>query len=222
MKQQIIDLSYALDTTTPPFPGDPPVEIHVQATIPADHPPGTPAGSLNVSRLHTGLHVGTHMDAAFHFYNQGRTIDQVALARTVGPALLINLDEKAPKAEITPEELLPYQAAIMQTRRIVLNTGWASHWGQADYFTAFPVISAAAAQLLVAWGVTLVGIDTPSVDTYPYPVHFALLGNDILIVENLTNLTHIQQAQFEFIAVPLKITARDASPVRALAIVNDG
>lgn len=221
MKQAIIDLSYALDATTPPFPGDPPVEVYVQAKIPADHPPGTPAGSLNVGRLLTGLHVGTHMDAPFHFYNQGRTIDQVALARTVGPALLINLGEKAPKAEITPEELWPHQAAITQTRRILLNTGWASHWGQADYFTDFLVISAAAAQLLVAWGVTLVGIDTPSVDSYPYPVHFALLGNDILIVENLTNLTRIQQARVEFIAVPLKITARDASPVRVLAIVNE-
>ncbi|CAN5629630.1 cyclase family protein [soil metagenome] len=221
MKQQIIDLSYALDAATPPFPGDPPVEIEVQAAIPADHPPGTPAGSLNVGRLHTGLHVGTHMDAPFHFYHAGRTIDQVALVHFVGPALLINLARKAAKAEIAPAELLPYQAAIIKTRRIILNTGWASHWGQADYFTDYPVISATTAQLLVSWGVTLVGIDTPSVDVYPYPVHFALLGNDILIVENLTNLDRIQPAQFEFIAVPLKITARDASPVRALAIVKE-
>ena len=221
MTQQIIDLSYPLDATTPPFPGDPPVEIQIQAAIPADHPSGTPAGSLNVSRLHTGLHVGTHMDAPFHFYNQGHTIEHAPLTRCVGPAVLIDLGHKAAKAEITPEELLPHQALISRTRRIILSTGWANHWGQADYFTDFPVISAAAAQLLVRWGVTLVGIDTPSVDTYPYPVHFALLGNSILIVENLTNLDRIQQTQFEFIALPLKITARDASPVRAVAIVNE-
>ena len=218
MKQSIIDLSYPLDAATPPFPGDPPAEIVVQATIPAEHPIGVP-GAMNVSRLHTGLHVGTHMDAPFHFYRGGRTIDQVLLTQAVGPAVLVNLGRKAAKAEITVEELLPHEAAITQTRRLILNTGWASHWGQPDYFTDFPVISAAAAQLLVDWGVILVGIDTPSVDTHPYPVHFALLGNDRLIVENLTNLDHIQQTLFQFIALPLKITARDASPVRAVAIL---
>jgi kynurenine formamidase len=220
MSQQIIDLSYALDTATPPFPGDPAVEIAIQASIPADHPTGAP-GAINISRLHTGLHVGTHMDAPFHFYNDGRTIDQAPLACGLGPALLVKLDPKAAKSEITPAELLPHRQAIAHLRRIVFNTGWASHWGQADYFTDFPVITAGAAQLLVAWGVTLVGIDTPSVDTYPYPVHFVLLGNDILIVENLTNLDCISRTQFQFIALPLKITGRDASPVRAIGIIDD-
>lgn len=219
MSQQIIDLSYPLDAATPPFPGNPPVEIVVQATIPAEHPVGV-AGAMNVSRLHTGLHVGTHLDAPFHFYQEGATIDQIDLADAIGPAVLVNLGQKAAKAEITPEELLPHQQAIIQVRRLVLNTGWASHWGQADYFTDFPVISAATAQLLVSWGVSLVGIDTPSVDTYPYPAHFALLGNHTLIVENLTNLDAIQQTLFQFIALPLKITARDASPVRAVAVLN--
>jgi len=218
--QTIIDLSYPLDAATPPFPGDPPVEIAIQASIPADHPTGAP-GAMNVSQITTGVHVGTHMDAPFHFYNQGRTIDQVSLACGVGPALLINLAHKAAKAEIAPEELLSHREAITHLQRIIFNTGWASHWGQADYFTDFPVISAAVAQLLVAWGVTLVGIDTPSVDRHPYPVHFALLGNDVLIVENLTNLDRIRQTRFQFIALPLKLTGRDASPVRAVAIVDE-
>jgi kynurenine formamidase len=218
--QTIIDLSYPLDAATPPFPGDLPVEVAIQMSIPADHPAGAP-GAMNVSRITTGVHVGTHMDAPFHFYHQGRTIDQAPLAHTMGPALLVNLVPKTAKAEITPEELLPHRAAIARTKRIIFHTGWAAHWGQADYFTDFPVISIAAAQLLVSWGVTLVGIDTPSVDTYPHPVHFALLGSDMLIVENLTNLDSIQQTLFQFIALPLKITARDASPVRAVAIVDE-
>jgi arylformamidase len=220
MSQQIIDLSYPLDADTPPFPGNPAVEIFVQATIPTDHPVGVP-GAMNVSRIHTGLHVGTHMDAPFHFYHQGGTIDQIALANAVGPAALINLGQKGAKTEITVEELLPQQETITRTRRLVLNTGWASHWGQADYFTEHPVISADAARLIVDWGVVLVGIDTPSVDTHPYPAHFALLGNNVLIVENLTNLDRIAQPVFQLIALPLKITARDASPVRAVAVVNN-
>lgn len=82
MSQPIIDLSYPLDNATPPFPGNPPVEIVVQATIPADHPAGVP-GAMNISRLHTGPHVGTHLDAPFHFFREGATIDQIPLSDTM-------------------------------------------------------------------------------------------------------------------------------------------
>jgi kynurenine formamidase len=220
MKQSIIDLSYPLDTATPPFPGDLPVELSIQAAIPADHPPGTP-GAMNVSRFATGVHVGTHMDAPFHFYREGQTIDQIALERCTGRALLIDLAHKQAKEAITADDLLPHQEAIRQTRKVILNTGWATHWQQTDYFTDFPALTADAAQFLLACGVELVGVDTPSVDTYPYPVHFALLGNQVLIVENLTNLDRIGQRLFHFTALPLKLTGRDASPVRAIAILSN-
>lgn len=216
----IIDLSHPLDPTTPPFPDEPPVTIDILLSIPAEHPPGTP-GAMNVSRISTGMHVGTHMDAPFHFYRSGQTIEQVALVRCVGTATLIHLAPKAPKAEIARAELLPHQTAIMQTRSVILHTGWAARWQQADYFTDFPVITVDAAHFLLNCGVELVGVDTPSVDTYPYPVHFALLGNEVLIVENLTNLDRISRAQFQFIALPLKLTGRDASPVRAVAVLAD-
>jgi kynurenine formamidase len=218
--QTLIDLSYPLDATTPPFPGDPPVEIAIQASIPAEHPPGTP-GAMNVSRIATGVHVGTHMDAPFHFYRNGQTIDQIALARCMGTALLIDLMYKGAKEEIIATELLPYRDAITRTRKVILNTGWAKHWRQADYFTDFPVISAAAGHLLLECGIELIGVDTPSVDKHPYPVHFTLLGNDVLIVENLTNLDRIGCQQFHLIALPLQITGRDASPVRAVALLAD-
>jgi arylformamidase len=215
----IIDLSHPLDPATPPFPGDPPVEITIQATIPLEHPVGVP-GAMNVSRIATGVHVGTHMDAPFHFYRTGQTIDQIPLERCMGAAVLVDLAPKEARAAITPDELMPFRQAIRQTRRVILYTGWAARWQQPDYFTAFPVIGADTAQFLLECDVDLVGIDTPSVDTHPYPVHFALLGNNVLIVENLTNLDRIQQTQFQFIAFPLKITARDASPVRAVAIID--
>lgn len=82
MSQSIIDLSHPLDNATPPFPGDLPVEIVVQASIPAGHFSGVP-GAMNVSRLHTGLHVGAHLDAPFHFFREGATIDQIPLSDTM-------------------------------------------------------------------------------------------------------------------------------------------
>ena len=50
MQRKIVDLSYPLAPSTPPFPGDPPVEINVQMSIPADLPPAT-TGYMNTSTL---------------------------------------------------------------------------------------------------------------------------------------------------------------------------
>jgi len=68
-------------------------------------------------------------------------------------------------------------------------------------------------------GCGLIGVDTPSVDRPPYPAHLAILGADVLIVENLTNLDTLP-AEFELVATSLKIVGRDGSPVRAVAIVD--
>ena len=219
MSQTIIDLSHNLDDNTPFFAGLPAAEITVHAAIPPEHPPGTP-GAGNISSLKTNLHVGTHMDAPFHFYYRGPTIDQIALERCVGPALLIDLTHKQAREEITAADLEPYRAKIQATPKVILQTGWAKQWKQPHYFDDFPVIGVDAAKLLVAWGVDLVGVDTPSVDNPPYSTHFVLLGKNLLIVENLTNLELIQQEIFQFVALPLKITGRDASPVRVIALLN--
>ena len=220
MQRRTVDLSYHLDPTTSPFPGDPPVEIKVQMSIPPDLPPGTP-GYLNTSTVRASVHTGTHMDAFFHFYRDGLTIDQIPLAQCMGPALLIDLSDKQAKEEITEHDLARYQESISRTPKVVLNTGWAQNWGNALYFTDYPALTGDAARFLVACGIELIGIDTPSVDYAPNDAHFVLLGNDVLIVENLTNLDQIGRPLFDFTALPLKITGRDGSPVRAIAVVEE-
>ncbi|MXZ21072.1 MAG: cyclase family protein [Caldilineaceae bacterium SB0665_bin_25] len=220
MQRKIVDLSYPLAPSTPPFPGDSPVEIEMRTSIPAHLPPGTP-GHMNTSNLRTSLHTGTHMDAFFHFYHDGTTIDQIPLAQCIGPALLLDLSTEQAKEEITAYDLTPHRQAISRASKLILNTGWAQNWGKARYFTDYPPLTEDAARFLVDCAVELVGIDTPSVDYSPNDAHFVLLGNDVLIVENLTNLDQIGQPLFEFAALPLKITGRDGSPVRAVAIIDE-
>ncbi len=220
MPRRTIDLSHPLDQSTPPFPGDDPVEVTVKTSIPADLPPGTP-GHLNTSLLRASLHTGTHMDAFFHFYHGRATIEQIPLGQCMGPALLVDLAHKRAKEEITEDDLAPLRDSLSRTPKVVLNTGWAQYWGQPLYFTGYPALTGAAARFLVDCGIELVGVDTPSVDYSPNDAHFVLLGNDVLIVENLTNLDQIGQPLFEFTALPLKITGRDGSPVRAIAVVEE-
>lgn len=220
MQRRFVDLSYPLDPSTPPFPGDSPVEVEVQTTIPAHLPPGTP-GFMNTSNVRTSLHTGTHMDAFFHFFHGGATIDQIPLTQCIGPALMIDLSARKSKKRITAHDLAPHQQAISQTPKVILNTGWAQNWGESRYFTDYPPLTEDAARFLVDCAIELIGIDTPSVDYSPYDAHFVLLGNDVLIVENLTNLDQIGQPLFEFAAIPLKITGRDGSPVRAIAVTGE-
>jgi arylformamidase len=211
-----IDLSYPLSPETPLFPGSDPVRIQVLERT--EDPPNHGRRSLNVSRLSVSVHTGTHMDAPFHFFPSGETIDRIALDRCVGPALLVNISSGAERSEIVLESILGLEQKLKKIPRVVLNTGWASRWGTQGYFSDHPCISERSADFLVRCGVQLVGIDTPSVDRPPFPAHLALLGNGIVIVENLTNLSQIASAEFFLNVVPLKLEHGDGSPVRALAL----
>jgi arylformamidase len=213
----IIDLSHPLGPDTPAFPGDPSPAIRICDSTEDRTPSDT--RHLNCSQLSTSLHCGTHMDAPFHFFGDRATIDRVPLERTIGPALLIRLPWEQSAGLIDFEHLLPFQRRLRATPRVVFNTLWHHRWGAENYFTEHPLITGSAARLLVDCGVQLVGVDTPSVDRPPFEAHLALLGNDVLIVENLTNLDAIPGDTFELVATPLAILGRDGSPVRAIAIV---
>ncbi|MGD9720852.1 MAG: cyclase family protein [Pirellulales bacterium] len=216
-KRTIVDLSHPLSEQTPAFPGDPPPQITV---LDATGRPST-AGErhLNSSHLAIGVHCGTHMDAPFHFFGEGTTIDRVPLDRCVGPAALVRLPYREFGLSIEAAHLAPHAERIRTAGRVIINTAWHHRWGQNDYFTEHPVITGAAARLLVECGAVLVGVDTPSVDRPPYEAHLAILGGGLLILENLTNLDAVPGDTFELVATPLAIVGRDGSPVRAMAIV---
>jgi kynurenine formamidase len=214
--KQFVDLSHPLTAETPPFPGDPAVEIRVlDATDQADD---QPRQHMNCSRLSMCVHCGTHMDAPFHFFGNGATIDRIDADVFVGEALMVSFGELPAKYAIDVADLTADAERIAGHPRLVFNTGWYRRWRQGEeYFTDHPVITRAAAELLVAWGVRLLAVDFPSVDRPPHPAHLALLGHGVVIVENLTNLHHVTADRFHLIAVPLPLVGRDGSPVRALA-----
>jgi kynurenine formamidase len=158
------------------------------------------------------------MDAPFHFFDNGITIDQAPLEVCVGPALMIDLRRNLASGLIDVQHLRPHEARIRELQRIVLHTGWYSQWGKPEFFTSHPVLAPEAAQFLADCGVRLVAVDFPSVDRPPFPVHITFLNKGIIIVENLTNLAAVKNDVFNLVVLPLKLTGRDASPVRAIAL----
>ncbi len=225
-RRRLIDLSHPLEPATPPWPGNPPVEFHVVSSIPAERGPRDCGGpgepvACNTTAFLTCNHTGTHMDSPAHFYNGVQTIEQVPLEKCIGPAALVDVRKIGPRGEIAPADLTSSEEAITATGKVVLWTGWSSRWGDDNYFDDYPVLSQSAAAWLVERGVDLVGVDTPSPDKDPHPVHYILLGANIVIVENLTALERIGQDVFELIVVPLPLRGLEASPVRALAVLLD-
>jgi arylformamidase len=212
---RMVDLSHPLEPSTPVYPGDGGVGIVI---VESTGDPPRDRRNLNCSRLELTVHNGTHMDAPYHFFEDGRTIDKVDLMRCCGPALMIDLRSISPRRNIDTADLSPLKDGLRDVGKLVIHTGWHRRWNSPGYFAEHPVLTGEAARFLVDCGVHLVGVDMPSVDTAPFPAHIELLGRGVVIVENLTNLGEVKHAMFHLMVLPLKITGRDASPVRAVAL----
>ena len=177
----------------------------------------------NTTNLHLYSHAGTHMDAPLHFLAGGATIDQWPLAQCIGPALVVDLSFKTPDSLISVADLGTAGAKIGQGSRVLLRTDWDDHATLPDYRTHFPRISRELATWLVAQGVGLVGVQTPSVASLAdreelRDVHQILLRGGVVIVECLMNLRELPEV-VTFIALPLKVAGGDGSPVRAVALI---
>jgi kynurenine formamidase len=211
MASRIYELSQCIENGMTFFPGDPEPRIE---------PAAAAATPWRVSQLHLGTHTGTHIDAASHFYPDGKTIDQYTLDRFILPGVVapaLNLAEDQP---IRPQLLAEALARLPKGGALAIRTDWDRFW-KTDRYRRHPHLSPEAAQALVAEGVGLIAIDALNPDSTVQEtshVHEILLGNDILIVENLTGLAQLQAGRiYQFSFMPLLLRALDGSPVRAVA-----
>jgi len=205
----LLDLSHAVHEGMPVFPGDPQVHLASAGATPP----------WSVTELTLGSHSGTHIDAAAHYVPGGATIDEYQLERFVLECVVVHLQTRE-EQPIRWDEIAAGLPAEPAGRGVLLHTGWDAHWGEAEA-ERHPFLSEDAALRLTAAGVGLVGTDALNVDATSAPtteVHAALLGADVLIVENLTNLGELPGGALHRCAfVPLKLAGGDGSPIRAYA-----
>ena len=208
-------MSRIVDLTLTMRPGMQGVDYEVRSTIDGK--------GWNTTILHLYSHAGTHMDAPFHFIQQGETLDNVVLDKCVGPARVIDLSSVKPRELITVEHLAPYAQEIGAGTRLLMKTGWSARADTPEYRDQLPRISLELAEWLAERQIALLGVETPAPADVNNKeeltaVHHALLGAEIVIVEGLANLDALQQEEVTFIALPLKLAGGDGSPVRASAI----
>lgn len=158
------------------------------------------------------MHVGTHIDAPLHFIRDGRKISDFPPEKFVGRGVLVDARNKK---EIGPEVL----ENIQKNDIVLFRTDWSEHFFKPEYFTDYPTLTESCAQKLVALDVSMIGVDFPSPDRAPWPLHPTLLSAEILIIENMTNLAQLEGKAFDLLAIPPKIEA-DGAIVRVVARID--
>ncbi|GAA4439943.1 cyclase family protein [Ravibacter arvi] len=204
---KLVDLSHPLIHGQQTFPSDPKLSIVPHGT--------TRTLKYNITQIVIGSHQGTHLDAMYHFLDDGKTIDQMPLEWFYGPAHVLRIPKEAGE-EIGPEDFRPYEHLLVPEAKIIYETGWHRRFGQDIFFEQFPSLTQDAARYLAGRGIRMLGMDTPTPGNDWYEVHHILLGKEIVIVESLANLDQVPD-QFTFMGFPLLLKGRDGSPIRAVA-----
>lgn len=207
---RIYDISLAITPTMPVWPGDPPVQLELVHRI-AD------GANANASRLACGVHIGTHVDAPFHFIEGGGTVEAMPLEILSGPAYVADLSS----TDVIDVPALRRAKIPPRTRRVLFKTRNSRLWASADqtFHREFVAVDADGASWLVERGVRLVGVDYLSVAPFgnSRPTHRILLEAQVVIVEGL-NLAAVRRGKYTLHCLPLKLVGSDGAPARAILV----
>ncbi len=191
----------------PVYPGDAKTVLRQSRRLEND--------GYNDHRLATGMHAGTHIDGPMHLTTSQDYISDIKIESFIGRGCLLDVRNQ-PLIGVKPE----YLSVIAERSIVLLYTGFDQFYGQPEYYQGHPVVNDDLCQLFIDKKIKLLGIDAPSPDNAPFPIHKKLLANGIYCVENLTNLDKIPpEKNFEVIALPLNIRA-NGSVARVIARLN--
>lgn len=201
---KIIDISQPLHNQTPGWPGDTPFQYQVSWSK-------EQSGSVNVGMIKTSTHIGTHIDAPFHFDNEGKRVIDLDLELYIGDALVVDLDGLD---SIGAEDFKGID--LSGVRRLLIRTGC---WKERSQFPeSITFLRPNLAPFLAQQGVGLIGVDVPSVDqldSKELEAHHSLKENGIHILEGIV-LEDVKPGKYELVALPLPLVEGDGSPVRAI------
>ena len=202
--QTLWDISPPVNANSPVFPGDTAYSQRWSAQI----GPGVP---VNVSALTLSPHVGAHADAPLHYRAYAPAVGALALEPYLGACRVIHALDCGALVRVHDVA----DAMLDAPPRVLVRTRRRTPALWSDDFAAF---APATLRWLADRGVRLVGIDTPSVDpadSKTLDSHQVLLARDLRVLENLL-LDDVPAGDYELIALPLRLTSADASPVRAV------
>ena len=214
--RRVVDLSVPLSASTQVYPGDPEPCAEPVATIEAD--------GFNLLSLRLGSQTGTHVDAPYHFREDGLRVDELDLSLFTGEGAVIDVTGLPPRARITWEAIAPSADRLRPGVIALLHTGWPAHYRTPVYFD-HPFLDADACRRLLDLGVRTFLLDFPNIDETPdaahpgegFPAHRLVADAGGVVGENLRGFERIDFTPF-ISCLPLRLAGADGAPVRAVAL----
>jgi len=220
----LVDLSHTIRAGLVTYPGLPAPSIDSHLTREASREVYAAGTEFAIGAITMVGNTGTYIDSPFHRYADGADLAGLDLNTLVDlPTVVVHRRDVAARSVDVSE--LPDD--IDAGCAVLIDTGWDRHFGTTAYGVDAPFLSEAATDHLVRLGVALVGIDSVNIDDASpesagrRPIHTALLGNGIHVVEHLTNLAALPARGARFTAVPPRVEGFGTFPVRAYATVPD-
>lgn len=200
------DVTMELKNSMAIFEGDPEFKMENLYNI-KEH-------GYNVSSIALGTHTGTHIDAPRHFFEDGNSVDSIAIEMFIGNAKVFFID----KDSIDYDDIKDLN--IEKHDKILFKTPNSRFIDDCEFHKDFTALTKEAAEFLVKQEIDMVGIDYMSIESFyseDGEVHEILLANEVVIIECL-DLREVEEGQYEIIALPLKIKDGDGSPVRVILV----
>jgi len=194
---RIIDISQELFSCAV-FPGDNPPERRIVETI--------DSGSIyNLTAFSMCAHNGTHVDAPYHFYKDGKTIDQIDLSKFVGKCYVGRVDGIVSK-EIACKLLKQAKEIDPESAKKILIAGEAT-------------VSLEAAEVFAEEGIDLIGNESQTIGpkNAPAAVHYVLLKEEIVLLEGI-RLKDVAEGVYFLNTAPINLAGSDGAPCRAVLI----
>ena len=202
----IIDVSMPITNGSVFRLGTPPVQISSQRFY------HEVEGEYESIMIHVSAHTATHVDLVF----AGRQMDP---ERMIGNGKLIDVSQ-LPGSEILLADV-EHQVDLERGDFVFFRTDW-SRFAGTEHYRDHPELSLEVLEWLIAKEVNAVGIDALGLaQGRGHGEHDRLLArHDILVIENLANLSAIPQNHFKVYCFPLKIDNTDAIPARVVVEID--
>ncbi len=169
----------------------------------------------------SSTHCGTHIDAPYHFHEDGKTVDSASLSTLMGEGYVIRPEFSG--EDILEKDLKEVWNEDYDNKIILINTSWDRKRSFNEEFQEhFPGLSLESVDFFDQHHISVIGIDTLGIEPFKntdFRVHKALLSRERYIIEDLANLDSLVVGEkYYIIALPLKIRKGSGAMARVVAV----
>ena len=174
-----------------------------------------------MQEVHFLNHVGTHIESPLHHLKDGTDCSELPMNRLVAPAVILDFTHKIPDETIKLDEVKSKAGNIHAGDAVIFHTGRWQYYRDIDESHLRPYPTPEALEWLCNRGIVAVGIDCTGIEVKgakEQPNHKILFKHGIPLIENIANLNALQSQRVLLVALPLKISGLETSPIRLIAI----